>query len=103
MYYLFLQESASSSSPYQTLILVGVMILILYLFLIRPQQRRLRAQKKYIESLKTGETIVTSGGIHGTIVSLDDQKITLEVDKGVTLTLDRTSISYEAAKRKITS
>ena len=100
MYHLFLQQSTSSSSPYQTLILIGVMILILYLFLIRPQQRRMRAQKKYIESLKAGDAIVTAGGIHGTISSLSDKEVVLEVDKGVKLTLDRTSISYEAAKKK---
>ncbi len=76
------------------------MVLILYLFMIRPQQKRMRSQKKYLAALQEGDTVVTVGGIHGTVVSLNENDIVIAVDKGIKLTLERNSISYEASKRR---
>lgn len=89
----------ASSGGYTGFIFMLVVLFVLYFFMIRPQQRRQREQKKYIEAIETGQTVVTVGGLHGKIISIDKQTLTLEIDKGTKVTIERTSISYEASKR----
>lgn len=81
------------------LLMFGAIILVFYFFMIRPQQKKMRDQKKFREELTKGMNVVTIGGLHGKLVSLDDDTITLEVDKGVRLTFDKTAVSMEATVR----
>ena len=81
------------------LLMFGAIILVFYFFMIRPQQKKMRDQKKFREELTKGMNVVTIGGLHGKLVSLDDDTITLEVDKGVRLTFDKTAVSMEATAR----
>ncbi len=81
------------------LLMFGAIILVFYFFMIRPQQKKVRDQKKFREELTKGMAIVTIGGMHGRLVSMDDDTITLEVDKGTRLTFDKTSVSMEATMK----
>ncbi|WP_291724204.1 preprotein translocase subunit YajC [Bernardetia sp.] len=76
------------------LMIVG-MVAVFYFFLLRPQQQQRKKQKSFLESLKREMKIVTTGGIHGKIVDVSETTVTVEVDKGVRLKLDKTAISYE--------
>jgi preprotein translocase subunit YajC len=69
------------------------MFAIFYFLLIRPQQKRAKQHRQLIESLKAGDNVITAGGIHGKIVTVQDDVITLEVDKGVKMKFNRSSIS----------
>jgi preprotein translocase subunit YajC len=80
-------------------ILLGGMILVFYLFFIRPQQKKSKDQKNFSESIKKGDNVVTIGGIHGKVFSLESDTVVLEVDRGLKLTFERSSISLEASKR----
>jgi len=75
------------------------MAVIFYFFFIRPQQKKQKDQKKFTEEVKKGDQVVTLGGIHGKILSIDDATITLEIDKGTKMTIERSSISMESSKR----
>lgn len=66
---------------------------LMYLLLVRPQQRKARAQREMIQSLSVGREVQTIGGIVGHIVYLDDQYAHLEVAPGVTMTFARAAIS----------
>ena len=81
------------------LLMFGAIILVFYFFMIRPQQKKMRDQKKFREELTKGMTVVTIGGLHGKLVAIDDETITLEVDKGIRLTFDKASVSMEATTR----
>jgi preprotein translocase subunit YajC len=81
------------------LLMFGAIILVFYFFMIRPQQKKMRDQKKFREELTKGMTVVTIGGLHGKLIAIDDETITLEVDKGVRLTFDKTAVSMEATMR----
>jgi preprotein translocase subunit YajC len=81
------------------LLLFGGIILIFYFFMIRPQQKKQKDHKKFVEDIKKGDNVVTIGGMHGKIFSIDDDKITLDVDKGTKLTFDKSSISLEQSKK----
>lgn len=81
------------------LLMFGAIILVFYFFMIRPQQKKMRDQKKFREELTKGMSVVTIGGMHGKLIAIDDETITLEVDKGVRLTFDKTSVSMEATMK----
>ena len=73
---------------------------IFYFFMIRPQQKKQKDQKKFIEEVKKGDEVVTIGGMHGKVISVDDITITLEVDRGTKITFEKSSVSLEASKKK---
>lgn len=81
------------------LLMFGAIILVFYFFMIRPQQKKVRDQKKFREELTKGMSIITIGGMHGKLIAIDEDTVTLEVDKGVRLTFDKTSVSMEATLR----
>ncbi|UAY53719.1 preprotein translocase subunit YajC [Ferruginibacter albus] len=77
-------------------IFLGLMILIFWLFMIRPQAKKAKEQKKYIENLQKGDKIVTIAGIHGTINKVnEDGTISLEVSPGSYLKIEKSTISME--------
>ena len=78
----------------QMILLVG-MLAVFYIFMILPQSRRQKKQRKFVEELKKGDHVVTTSGMHGKIVSLDEQTATLEVDRGIKIKFERGSISQE--------
>ena len=66
---------------------------LMWVLLILPQQRRVRAQQAVIASLRVGDEVITAGGVYGTIVSDDDETLAVEVAPGVTLRVLRGAIS----------
>ncbi|MFK5951841.1 MAG: preprotein translocase subunit YajC, partial [Desulfobacterium sp.] len=60
-----------------------LMFVIFYFLLIRPQQKKAKEHQSMISSLKKGDRIVTSGGVHGTIISLGDTTVSLEIAENV--------------------
>jgi preprotein translocase subunit YajC len=96
---VLLQAQGTSNPLWGNILLFGGIILIFYLFMIRPQQKKQKEQKRFIDEIRKGDTVVTVGGIHGKITAMDDETVTLEVDRGARITFDRTSISLEASKK----
>ena len=78
------------------LVLMGAIILVFWLFMIRPQAKKAKEQKKFIDNMNKGDKIVTIAGIHGTINKInDDATIQLEVNPGSYLKIEKSSISME--------
>lgn len=73
---------------------MGLMILVYYFLLIRPQQRRAKAHKAAIEALKKGDEIVTQGGILGKVskVPAESADIEIEIAKGVNIRVVKSTI-----------
>ncbi|MEM6525392.1 MAG: preprotein translocase subunit YajC [Bacteroidota bacterium] len=97
---IFLQ-AAGEGSPYSSLILFGGVALVFYFFMIRPQQKKQKDQKKFIEEIKRGDQVITVGGIHGKVLAVEDDAVSLEVDKGVKMKVQKSSISLEASKSPV--
>lgn len=97
---ILLQAAAGSNTSmiYNVLLWVGI-IGIFYFFMIRPQQKKQKDQKSFVENLKKGDNVVTIGGLHGRIASVEGTTVTLEVDRGVKMTFEKTSISREATAK----
>ncbi len=96
MHTVLLQAGGSDFTSF--LPIIG-MIAIFYFFFIRPQQRKQKETKKYLQEIKKGEMVVTVGGIHGKIVEVSDTTVLVDVDRGTKLLLEKSSISLEASKR----
>lgn len=70
-----------------------IIFAIFYFLLIRPQQKQLKAQKAMLESLKVGDSVVTSGGLHGKIVGVTETILTLEIAKDVKVKIEKGSVT----------
>ena len=64
-----------------TLLMLGVMLVIFYFLLIRPQQKRAKEHKQMVGGLTRGDNVITSSGIYGRVVGIDGQVVTLEIAK----------------------
>ncbi len=74
-----LQVGGPDASPFSMLVPMLAIFLIFWLLLIRPQQRRQREQEQMLKSIEKGDDIVTSGGLHGRVVGVTDDTLTLEI------------------------
>lgn len=83
---------------YNILLWVAV-IGVFYFFMIRPQQKKQKDQKNFVENLKKGDSVVTVGGLHGRVASVDGPTVTLEVDRGVKMTFEKSSIAREVGSK----
>ena len=86
------QKGGASS----TLIMMGLMILVFWMFMIRPQAKKAKKQKEFINNLQKGDKIVTTAGIHGAVNKVnDDGTLMLEVSPGSYIKIERSAISLE--------
>ena len=98
-----LLQAAGGSNPAFSMILMVGMVAVMYFFMIRPQAKRAKEQKKFGETIGSGEEIVTTSGIHGKIINVnEDGTLKVEISRGVFITIERSAVSMEmtAAKRK---
>ena len=70
-----------------------ILLPLMWLLLVRPQQQRVQRQRQLLSSLEIGDQVVTAGGLVGTIESIDDEHVQLRVTPEVVLTLVRPSIA----------
>jgi len=100
IHFIFAQAATGGDTGWMSqLLLFGGIILIFYFFMIRPQQKKQKDQKKFVEEIKKGDSVITIGGVHGKIFSVDDDIVIVEIDKGVKVTLEKSAISLEQSKK----
>ena len=79
-----------------SLIFLGLMILVFWLFFIRPQAKKAKQQKTFIDNLQKGDKIVTIAGIHGVINKVnEDGTIMLEISPGSYIKIEKSAISMD--------
>ena len=76
---VWLQAGPADASPFGMLVPMLLIFLIFYFLLIRPQQRRQRDQETMLKGLEKGDDVVTAGGLHGKVVGITDDVLTLEI------------------------
>lgn len=85
-----------------TLIMFGLIFLIFYFMIIRPQQKRAKDRQKMLDALKKGDKIVTAGGIHGTVVGIEDKTVLVQIADNVKVKVDRGSVGNVAREAELT-
>jgi len=74
-----------------------LIVVVFYFFMIRPQMKKAKDTKKYIEALKAGDKILTIGGIYGTIQKMnDDGTIIMAVEDGTKMKISKNAVSQDA-------
>jgi len=92
-----LLQAAAGSSYMQFIPLIGI-IVVFYFFMIRPQQKKAKDQKKFIDEVKKGDDVVTIGGIYGRVAEIEGDTISLEVERGGRIKMSKSAISMETTK-----
>jgi preprotein translocase subunit YajC len=93
--FVFLQSAPGGGGSFQ-LILLGGMILVFWLFMIRPQAKKAKLAKKFQEDMQKGDRIVTIAGIHGTVNKInDDDTLEIATSPGSYLKIEKSAISME--------
>ncbi|CAI8359364.1 MAG: preprotein translocase subunit YajC [Bacteroidetes bacterium MED-G17] len=96
---LYLQsESGAMGSSF--IVMMGLVMVVFYLFMVLPQNRRNKKQKNYRESLKKGDRIITTGGIHGKIVEVKGDAFLLELETATKIKIEKTAINMELSMAK---
>lgn len=80
------------------IIMIVLLIAIFYFFMIRPQQKKQNEIKKFREGIKSGDQIVTAGGIYGKVRSVNADTFVVEIAKDVRITIDKNSV-YPSAQQ----
>ena len=96
-----LQAQAQQGSGWTSIIMMAAVVLIFWLFMIRPQQKRQKEVQRKREALSTGDRIVTSGGLYGTIRDIKETEFVVEIAEGVRVRVDRGSV-FPAASDEVT-
>lgn len=78
-----------------------LIVLVFYLFFIRPQMKKQKDLRKFRETLRKGDKIITIGGIHGKIVEEQEKTFTIEVEGGNRLRIERTAVAMDGASEQL--
>ena len=77
---------------YSFIIMIGLMVLVLWLFMWRPESKRRKQMQAFREGLKKGDKVITAGGIYGTVKDIKETTLLIEVDGNVTLCIDKNMV-----------
>src|ERR1700712_2694029 len=92
-----LLQAAGGFDPKQ-LIVFGLIIIVFYFFMIRPQVKKQKDQKNFVGDLKKGDKIVTTAGMHGKILEVADATFLIETEGGSKIRFNKSAISLEESK-----
>lgn len=81
-----------------TLVPMVLIMIVFYFFMIRPQVKKAKDHKKLIGELQKGDKVITTAGIHGRIVDLNETTFLIEVEGGTKIRFDKSAISLDATK-----
>ena len=88
--------AAAAPNPLLSLGPIVLMLVIMYLLVIRPQNKRAKEHRELITRLKSGDRVVTSGGIHGTVTAVRDHTLMVRIAEGVEIELLRSAVGTVA-------
>ena len=87
------QAAAQQPSMLASFIPLILIFLIFYFLLIRPQQKKQKEHKVLLDSIQRGDEILSSGGILGKVIKVDNDKLTVEIAKGVNVSIIRSTVA----------
>ena len=91
-------QGGGSQSSWLSFLPLILIVVVFYLFFIRPQMKKSKDQKKFRESLQKGQKIITIGGIHGKIVEIQDTTVTIEVEDQVRFRVEKSAVALDSSQ-----
>jgi preprotein translocase subunit YajC len=95
--------AASPLGSFEPLLMIGLMFVVMYFVLIRPQMKRAKEHKALLESLAKGDEVVALGGVVGKIAEISDQYVTLEIAPNTQIMVQRPAVQVLLPKGTIKS
>lgn len=92
LFIMLVNQPAGGQNPLGMFLPLILIIVVFYFFMIRPQAKRQKELKKFRESLKKNDKVITTGGIYGRIVDLENNTALIEVDTNVKIRVDKAAI-----------
>jgi preprotein translocase subunit YajC len=86
-------QGGEGGSIWSMVLMFGSIIAIFYFMIIRPQQKRTKEREALLESIKKGDKIITAGGMHGTVIGIEDKTVLIQIADNVKVKLERSSVS----------
>ncbi len=94
---LLMAGAQGGGNPITQFIPLILIIVVFYFFMIRPQLKKSKDQKKFRENIAKGDKIVTIGGIHGKIVEVQEKTFLIEVEGGHKLKIEKSAVSMDSS------
>jgi len=91
-------QAAGGGNMLSTLVPMVLIMVVFYFFMIRPQVKKAKDHKKLVADLGKGDKVVTTAGIHGRIIDLNESTFLIEVESGAKIRFDKSAISLDATK-----
>ena len=85
-------QAAQNGSNWSFWVMIVAMIAIMYFFMIRPEQKRRKEMQTFREGLKSGDKVITAGGIYAVVKKVEETTLLIEVDSNVTLRVDKNMV-----------
>lgn len=96
---LFMPAEGEEGGGIMSFLPLILIIVVFYLFFIRPQMKKSKEQRKFRENLNKGDKIITIGGIHGKIVEMKEKQVIVDVGNQMKLTFDKSAIAMDSTSQ----
>ena len=96
---LFMPSEGQEGGGLMSFLPLVLIVLVFYLFFIRPQMKKSKDQKKFREAIKKGDKIITIGGIHGKIIEVQEKTFTIEVEGQNRLKVERSAVAMDSSSQ----
>ncbi|MCY4780185.1 preprotein translocase subunit YajC [Sphingobacterium sp. UT-1RO-CII-1] len=93
-----LLQAAPAGGGIMSFLPMIAIVVVFYFFMIRPQMKKQKEHKKYIEELGVNSKVVTTAGIHGRIVEVSETTFLIDVGSGVKMRFDKSAVALDASK-----
>ena len=87
------QGGEDGGGMWSMLIMFGVIILVMYFLMIRPQQKRQKEHQSMLDSIKKGDKVITTSGMHGTVTDIDGKTFVIQIADNVKITFEKNAIA----------
>lgn len=90
---------SSGGNQWMSFLPLILLFVVFYFLLIRPQQKKAKQQKQFLENLKKGDEVVTSGGLYGKITGLTDTTVTIEIAEKVRVKVAKNAVAQQVPQQ----
>ncbi len=92
------QPEGGESNPLLSFLPFILIIVVIYFFMIRPQAKKAKEQKKFRENIQKGDKVVTIGGLHGKVLEVEDNTFVVDIGSNQKVTLEKSAVSMESTQ-----
>lgn len=91
-------QAQPGASPWSSLIFILLLIVVFWLFFIRPQSKRAKEEQRFRDNLKKGDKVVTIGGFHGKVVEVKDTTVVISIAPNTEVEVEKTALQQTGAR-----